>query len=228
MNEALFFITLAINFVGILLSYKFFNKTGLFVWIGFATVAANIEVAKSIDMFGLSVTLGNVIYGTIFLATDILSENYGGAEARKGVLIGFFTTIAFTIISQINLLFIPNEQDFVGEAMETVFGIMPRICIASIIAYLISNTLDTYFYEFIKKKSPKYLWLRNNGSTIVSQLIDSFLFTFIAFAGVFDLKMLVELSLTTYAVKVIVAASDTPFIYLSKKMHRKQGEPVTG
>lgn len=121
--------------------FLIFGKAGLFVWIGFATVVANIEVTKSIDMFGLSVTLGNVIYGTIFLATDILSENYGGKEARKGVMIGFFTTVVFTIMSQINLLFIPNEQDFVSGAMETVFSIMPRICIASIVTYLISNTL---------------------------------------------------------------------------------------
>lgn len=222
MNELLFFVTIAINFAGILLAYRIFGKAGLFVWIGFATVVANIEVTKSIDMFGLSVTLGNVIYGTIFLATDILSENYGGKEARKGVMIGFFTTVVFTIMSQINLLFIPNEQDFVSGAMETVFRVMPRICIASIVSYLISNTLDTFTYDFIRKKFPNKLWLRNNGSTMTSQLIDSFLFTFLAFAGVFEFWQVVELSLTTYAIKVIVAACDTPFIYLSKKIFKKK------
>lgn len=222
MNELLFLVTLAINFAGILLAYRIFGKSGLFVWIGFATVVANIEVTKSIDMFGLSVTLGNVIYGTIFLATDILSENYGGKEARKGVMIGFFTTVVFTIMSQINLLFIPNEQDFVSGAMETVFRVMPRICIASIVSYLISNTLDTFTYDFIRKKFPNKLWLRNNGSTMTSQLVDSFLFTILAFIGVFEWQAIIELSLTTYAIKVIVAASDTPFIYLSKKIFKKK------
>lgn len=216
MNELLFFLTIVLNFCGILLAYKFFGKTGLFVWIGVATVIANIEVTKCVDMFGLSVTLGNVIYGTTFLATDILSEKYGGREARKGVLIGFFTTVVFTLISQVNLLFVPNSEDVVSEAMKTVFSFMPRICIASVIAYLISNVLDTFTYDFIRKHFPNQLWLRNNGSTMTSQLVDSFLFTIIAFAGVFEWLTIIELSLTTYAIKIIVAACDTPFLYIAK------------
>lgn len=216
MNELLFFLTILLNFCGILIAYKVFGKTGLFVWIGFATVIANIEVTKCVDMFGLSVTLGNVIYGTTFLATDILSEKYGGKEARKGVLIGFFTTVVFTVMSQVNLLFIPNSEDVVSEAMKTVFSFMPRICISSVIAYLISNMLDTFTYDAIKKHFPNQLWLRNNGSTMTSQLVDSFLFTIIAFAGVFDFLTIIELSLTTYAIKIIVAACDTPFLYIAK------------
>lgn len=216
MNELLFFLTILLNFGGILLAYKFFRRTGLFVWIGAATIIANIEVTKCVDMFGLSVTLGNVIYGTTFLATDILNEKYGGSDARKGVLIGFFTTVTFTLLSQVNLLFIPNSEDVVSEAMKTVFSFMPRICIASVIAYLISNLLDTFTYDLIRKHFPKQLWLRNNGSTMTSQLIDSFLFTIIAFAGMFDWLTIIELSLTTYAIKIVVSACDTPFLYIAK------------
>ena len=217
MNELLFLLTMLLNFGGILLAYKVFGKTGLFVWIGVATVIANIEVTKCVDMFGLSVTLGNVIYGTTFLATDILSEKYGGREARKGVLIGFFTTVTFTLISQVNLLFIPNSEDVVSEAMKTVFSFMPRICIASVIAYLVSNMLDTYTYDIIRRHYPNQLWLRNNGSTMTSQLIDSFIFTVIAFAGTFDWLTVIELSLTTYAIKSIVACCDTPFLYIATR-----------
>ena len=218
MNELLFVVTLVVNFAGILLAYKFFGKAGLFVWIGFATVVANIEVAKCIDLFGLSLTLGNVTYGTIFLATDILSEKFGGKVARKGVLVGFFTMISFTLMTQLSLLFVPNAQDFVSESMKNIFSIMPRICVASMATYLISNMLDTYTFEFIKKKFPKHLWLRNNGSTLTSQLVDSFLFTFLAFAGIFGLMEMVELSLTTYAVKVVIAICDTPLLYVARKM----------
>lgn len=218
MNELLFFVTIVLNFTGILLAYKIFGKTGLFVWAGLAAVVANIEVTKCVDMFGLSVTLGNVVYGSTFLVTDILSELYGGKEARKAVRMGFFATIAFTVIIQVSLLFEPNSQDFVSGAMKDIFSIMPRICIASMIAYLISNTLDTYFYEIIRNKFPKHLWLRNNGSTLTSQLIDSFMFTFIAFYGIFDMTMLIELSITTYFIKAIVSACDTPFLYLARKI----------
>jgi uncharacterized integral membrane protein (TIGR00697 family) len=218
MNELLFFVTIVMNFVGILLAYKFFGKMGLFSWIALATVIANIEVTKCVDMFGMSLTLGNVIYGSTFLATDMLSELYGGAEARRGVLTGFFAMVAFTLMSQVNLLFEPNSQDFVSDAMKTIFSLTPRLCVASMGAYLVSNLLDTYSYDWIKKRFPRQLWLRNNGSTMTSQLVDSFLFTFAAFYGVFDMPMLIELSFTTYLIKVLTAACDTPFMYAAKKM----------
>lgn len=221
MNEVLFFTSIIVNFVGIILAYRIFGKTGLFVWIGFATVIANIEVAKNVNIFGLAMTLGNVIYGTTFLATDILSEKYGGKEARKGVWIGFFTTISFTLMAQLSLKFVPNDADFVQESMETLFSVLPRIAIASVIAYLVSNLLDTYSYDFFRKIAPKHLWLRNNGSTMTSQLVDSFLFTILAFAGIFDFALIVELSLTTYAAKVIIALCDTPFLYIAKRIHPK-------
>lgn len=218
MNELLFIITILVNFVTILLSYKIFNKMGLFVWIAIATIIANIEQTKCIDMFGLSLTLGNVIYSTIFLATDILSEIYGGKEARKAIRIGFFSMLFFTILTQIDLLFIPNSQDLVNDAMNTIFGFMPRFCFASLLTYMISNTLDTYLYELIKNKFPqdKFLWIRNNGSTMVSQFIDSFLFTILAFVGIYSWEVIIHLSLITYVIKFIVAILDTPFIYIAK------------
>lgn len=195
------------------------KKQGLYVWIGIATIIANIEVTKCIDIFGMSLTLGNVIYGTIFLATDILSEIYGDKDSRKGVYIGFLSMITFTLLTQINLLYIPNKEDFVSSSMQIIFQLTPRICIGSLIAYIISNILDTYIYKFIKIKLPsdKWLWLRNNGSTMISQIIDSIIFTIISFIGIFDIKIIIELIITTYILKVIIAVCDTPFIYLSKK-----------
>lgn len=219
MNELLFFLTIVINFSGILIAYKIFNKMGLFIWIAFASAIVNIEVVKSIDLFGMSLTLGNVLYSTTYLATDILSEIYGKKEARKGVAVGFFAIVFFTILTQINLLFIPNQEDFTNEAMHTIFSFAPRICLASLIAYLISNTFDTYIFEKIKNRFPKHLWLRNNLSTLTSQIIDTILFTIIAFYGVFSNKMILQLIIFSYIIKVIIALCDTPFIYIAKKIN---------
>lgn len=223
MNELLFFLTVLINFIGILLSYRLFKKTGLLIWVAMSTIIANIEATKCVDMFGLSLTLGNVVYSTVFLATDILSEIYGGKEARKAVLIGFFSMIMFTILTQVDLMFIPNAEDIVHESMTTLFGFMPRFCLASLVTYFISNNLDTYLYDFIRTKFPddKYLWLRNNGSTMVSQFVDSVLFTIIAFVGVYSWKVIINLSLVTYIIKFAVAILDTPFLYISKKIYEK-------
>ncbi|PWW30270.1 putative integral membrane protein (TIGR00697 family) [Cytobacillus oceanisediminis] len=74
-----------INFILVLAMYRLFGKTGLFVWIGFSTVMANLQVVKTVEMFGLTATLGNAMYGTAFLVTDILNEKYGKDEAKKAV-----------------------------------------------------------------------------------------------------------------------------------------------
>ena len=229
MNEILFFVTILISFTGILFTYKLFGKVGLFSWVAMATVIANIEVTKCVDMFGLSLTLGNVIYGTNFLATDILSELHTKKEAQKAVWIGFFSLTITTVLMQISLKFVPNDVDVVNDALHTVFSIMPRMCIASSLSYLFSNMLDTFTFEIIKKKLPanKWLWLRNNGSTLTSQLVDTVLFTFVAFIGVFDIATIIELCLTTYFAKILISLLDTPFLYIAKKFNKK-GSDING
>lgn len=222
MNEFLFLVTIGVNFTGILIAYKLFGKLGLFIWAGLASVITNIEVTKCIDMFGLSVTLGNVIYSSTFLATDILSEIYGGKDARKAVWIGFFTSIAFTVIIQISMLFEPNSQDFVSASMNTVFGLLPRLTVASLIAYLVSNMLDTFLYDKFKKRFPNHLWLRNNASTMISQLVDNVVFTAIAWIGVFDINTMIELGITSQIIKMVIALCDTPFLYMARKIKPRE------
>lgn len=220
MNEALFFITIIVNFAGVIFAYKFFGKMGVFAWIALATIVANVEVLKCVDIFGMALTLGNVTYGSIFLATDILNEKYGVEEAQKSVYLGFFALLMFTIITQIDLHYISNEADFAGEAMKTLFTITPRICFASMSAYFVSNMMDVYLYKFIRNILPsdKFLWVRNNGATCLSQLFDTAMFTFIGFVGVFSKDVVFQLFITTYLIKLFIAILDTPFLYLAKRI----------
>jgi hypothetical protein len=218
-NIFLWFILLIVNFGGILLAFKIFKKTGLYVWIAVSIIIANIQVIKTIELLGVITTLGNIIYATTFLATDILSEIYGKKEARKGVYIGIFSMIMTTIIIQISLMFKPDPSDFSQGALETIFTILPRITVASITAYVISQLHDVWAYNFWKKRNP-HIWVRNNLSTMVSQLIDSLVFVTIAFWGVFELSVFIQIAITTYVLKWVVAALDTPFIYIAKKMNK--------
>ena len=220
MNELLFFITLIINFSCVIFSYKFFGKIGVFCWIAMATIIANVEVLKCVDIFNLVLTLGNVTYGSIFLATDILNEIYGVKEAQKSVYIGFFALLTFTLITQVDLHYISNSSDFAGEAMKTLFTITPRVCFGSMFAYFISNMLDVYLYMLIKKCLPsdKFLWLRNNSATMISQFFDTIIFTCIAFVGVFQKEIVFQLCVTTYLIKIIIALLDTPFLYVAKRI----------
>ncbi len=220
MNEVLFISEMLLSFLGVIIAYKFFGKFGLFSWISMNTIIANIEVVKCVDFFSMPITLGNITFGSVFLATDILNEKYGRKIAQKGVFIGFFSLLILTVFTQLDLLYIPNSEDFAQKSMQTIFSITPRLCLGSMFAYLISHSTEVFLFSAIKNLLPddKFLWVRNNVATVTSQLIDTVLFTFIAFLGVFSLKTVVVLCLTTYLIKVIIAFGEIPFLYLAKKI----------
>ncbi len=228
-NTHFWLILLVVNYFLIGLSFKLFRMYGLFAWIALASILANIQVVKTIELFGMVTTLGNIIYGTSFLATDIISECYSEEEARKAVKIGMFSIIATTVIMQICLMFEPHASDMAHGALSSIFSIMPRIALASITAYFVSQNFDVWFYNYLKIKFPRHLWLRNNGSTMVSQMIDNIIFTLMAFWGVFELEILWQIFASTYALKWIVALCDTPVIYWARALHqRDQGSPDSG
>lgn len=218
MNELLFFACILVYFSLLLVCYKLFGKIGLFAWICVATIIANIEVLKLVHMFGFQTTLGNVIYGSTFLATDILCEKYGKKDATKAVYLAFFTTIIFIIMMQVMLIFPPAEGDVFNDSLKQIFMFTPRIVIASILTFLFVQKIDIWTYIYVwSKTGDKNLWIRNNVSILTSQLIDTFLFTFLAFYGVYPISFM-ELFLTTYFIKVIVSVLDTPFMYIAKKI----------
>lgn len=218
-NEWFGLIFVIFNFVFVLAIYRLFGKTGLFVWIGFSTVLANLQVVKTIEIFGLTATLGNTMYGTAFLVTDILNEKYGKNDAKKGVWLGFFTLLAMTVIMQMVLLFQPHEIDFAHASLATIFGILPRIALGSLCAYLISQFADVYIFSYLRKKFPqdRQFWIRNNGSTMISQLLDTVVFTSIAFLGVYPMNEWWQIFLTTYLLKFLISILDTPFGYIAKR-----------
>jgi len=122
-----------VNFVLVLLSYKLFGRMGLFLWIGFASILCNIQVMKQIEVtfipgyFSLITTLGNTLYGSVFLATDILTEKYGKRDAQKSVWIGFFGQSVMMITMSMALIFTPIEGDLGHDAMMALFSLSWRI-----------------------------------------------------------------------------------------------------
>ena len=224
-NNTIWLILLFVNYGMIALAFKYFRHHGLFIWITIASILANIQVVKTIELFGFVTTLGNIMYGTSFLATDILSECYGEEEAKKGVRIGIFSIIATTVIMQICLWFAPHSSDTTSGALNAIFSLLPRIAFASITAYIISQNFDVWFYNRLKLRYPNQLWLRNNVSTMSSQLLDNTIFTLLAFWGVFSADVIWQIFATTYVMKWVVALLDTPVIYWAKSVHGKL-EPV--
>ncbi len=211
------FILLNLGLVTII--YRFFGKNGLYVVIVASIITANIQVVKTVEIFGFVATLGNVLYGSIFFATDILSEVYGKKAARRGVWLGFIGMLLMTLWMQLGLMFIPHASDFAQGSLSTIFGLMPRIAAGSMVAYLVSQHHDIWAFLYWKKRTKgRFLWLRNNASTMVSQAIDSIIFCSIALWGLYDTDTWLQILLSTYVMKLIVAAVDTPFLYLAKKI----------
>ncbi len=214
---------LVTNFAAILLVYRIFGRLGLYVWIPIAAIVANIQVVKYVELLGVTATLGNIVYASSFLVTDILSENYGRREARRAVAVGFASLIAMVVLMNLALLFEPHASDQAHPHLSAIFTLMPRIALASLVAYLVSQYHDVWAYNFWRKKLPgtRRIWIRNNLSTLVSQLIDSVVFTLAAFYGTVPWAVLLEIVVTTYLLKAIVAAADTPLVYVASRWHRK-------
>jgi len=221
MNELLF-VGCVLFYLGCaLLLYKLFGKNGLYAFSIFGTLLGNIAVCKCIDLFGASATCGNVLYASTFLITDILSEKYGKKDATKAVKYSFSIMLLWLVGTQLILLFTPNENDYIHESLTVVFGLAPRITIASLAGYLCSQNIDVFLYHYIWKKTgdgKKMLWLRNNGSTLLSQLVDTVIFTTLAFWGAYPFDVFMSILITTYVFKAVVALFDTPFIYLARKI----------
>ncbi|WP_461209338.1 queuosine precursor transporter [Desulfocurvus sp. DL9XJH121] len=217
MNELLWLGFALTDLTLVVVLFRLFGRPALYALIVFNLILCNIQVLKTIELFGLTTTLGNVLYASVFLATDLLGEFHGREAARKGVLLGFATLVMATGYMQLALLFTPAPGDFAQPHLKGIFGFMPRLAAASLAAYLVSQLHDVWAFHFWKRRTDgRMLWLRNNASTLVSQFLDSAIFCLGAFWGLFETPVLVEIFATTYAFKAVVAVLDTPFIYLAR------------
>lgn len=224
MNELLLVLSLLISFGATVLFLKLFGKSGLFAWIGICAVFANVEVLILVHAFGMDQTLGNTLFASSFLATDILSELYGKKDANKGVLVGIITTVLFILLSTMWINYVPAEGDWAMPFVKQLFANTPRVLIASLIAYAVSEAFDVWLYHkwwtLTEKKfgnKDKYLWFRNNFSTLLSQLVNIVIFNFGAFLGIYSLSQLFSITIACYVIYIVTSLLDTPFIYLAKK-----------
>ena len=218
MNIVLGIISIIATFSIVVCMEKMFKKEGLYVWISIATIMANILVCKSIDILGLTASLGNVMFASIFLATDILSEKYDVKDSRKAVMLAIVSQIIVILATTLAVSYIPSETDLSHESMKTLFSINARVSISSIVMFGASNMLDIYLFEKLKKKFPKQLWLRNNVSTIISNCLENYFFVFFAFVGIYDYSTILSIATTTSILEIIIAICDTPFMYIAKKL----------
>lgn len=224
-NEILILLSFFFIYGGVVLFYRLFGKDGLLAFSVIATLLANIEVLILVRAFGIEMTLGNVLFASTFLITDILSENHGKKDANRAVLISTLCSVVFIALSQIWLLYTPSENDWASGAFKTIFSSTPRIVCASLIVYLVSQLADVWLYhkwwDWCRKRfndDKKGLWIRNNGSTMISQLINTFLYTLLAFYGTYEISTLMSIFISSYLIFIVTSLLDTPFVYWCRKI----------
>ncbi|AJI75657.1 hypothetical protein BZ13_529 [Francisella philomiragia subsp. philomiragia ATCC 25015] len=216
-----------VDFFVLFLAYKLFGKKGLHVFIVISVIAANIQVNKGVayDITGFHIvaTLGNVMFGGIFTANDLLNEKYGRQEARKAVLKSIFFGLSFVLLMFISTLFTSLNDDFyndVNNSLNLFFsingGALKAVIIGNLV-YLVSQLFDVLIYSKIKSFSSdiKWLWLRNTGSTLISQILDTTLITYgFAFAGIIPTEYVFEVIISTLVIKYIIALINAPLFYI--------------
>ena len=225
-QELLWLLTVVYDLGLAILLYRFFGKYGLYAAVILGIILGNLQGGKvsELELFGYSftVSMGAILYSGIYFATDVLNEKFGKEEANRAVMLGFVANIAVMITLFISIQFRPS--DITGSALEvhnaitTLAGYSPIFVIGSLTSYLISQTFDVWLFHKIRTYTGESkLWLRNNLSTVTSQLLDTMIYQFTWVLAGMDLKTAFLIAVTKYIFKVLIAGIDTIFIYWVRK-----------
>jgi len=237
--EVTWFLFLFFCFSSILVFLKIFGEIGLYIYTVVAIIAGNIQVLKIIKFTFLSdpVALGTILFASTFLCTDILAEYYGTEKAKKNILIGFSGFLLMTLISLFTLGFKPLTEQLamndyiwaldIEKSLTSIFSPLPTFFFASMLAYLSSQYFDVWFFNFISRITHnKYLWLRNNLSTMTSSLLDNSIFSIFAFIIFSQAPLPLNTVIMTYILgaymlRIFISLIDTPFVYLANYLIKK-------
>ena len=226
-QELLWLTTLLADLAGTVVLYRLFGKAGLQVAIATAIILANLQGPKLTVIFGLQTSLGVIFYSSIFFATDVLSENYGKAEANKAVRMGFAVSVIVLLMLSLALLYLPSSRPetaaysaSIHEAFATIVNFTPRFIFGSLLDYYVSQSFDVWAFHKIKQLTgERWLWLRNNLSTMGSQVIDTVIYSLVAWWGIVDLRTAIALGAAKYVFKLGIAMIDTVFLYWAKRAY---------
>ena len=202
--------------------YAFFMA----LFVTFVLLTNTVGV-KLFNVFGLTLPVSIIWYPLTFLVTDLVSELYGARRARWLVVLGFAMSVLLLGFAMVGIALPVSPVYPLQEDYANVFGPIWRLMFASMAAYLLAQMVDVQLFHFWKRITRgRHLWLRNNGSTMISQLLDSVVVNTIflyknpaVFTG--TTGDLVGIIVAVYAVKVLIAAADTPFAYLGVWLARR-------
>ncbi len=205
--------------------------TGIFIA---SLVACNLIFQKFFTWNFLGIqfelSVGIIAYPVTFLVTDLISELFGKKRANQVVISGFFASVFTTALIFISMNATAAEWSPIdSQTFNKVFGLSAPAFLASMVAYLCAQFIDVRIFHFWKRLTKgKYLWLRNNASTMFSQLVDtSLVLVILCFAGAIEWERFTTLLFMGWLFKVLVALIDTPIIYLALWLLKDKIKPAS-
>lgn len=219
-NEFLFFLHLFFVSTFVILALRI-GKNALISLMGIYVIMMNLFITKQISLFGLSLTTTDSFTVGIGLILNLLQEYWGKEEAVKTVRLSFFLAIIFLVMAGFQLFYIPHLADGgMHQHFVSILNFTPRIIIASLVSFFITQFVDTTLYSFFKKiVGEKYFILRNYGSLFISQAIDTVLFSFLGLYGI--VNNIFDIIVASYIIKIIVILLATPYISVARKLIKK-------
>lgn len=194
------------------------NKLGkgtLIAWVSVLALIANLFVLKQISLFGLNVTASDsYAIGSLF-GLNLLQEYHSKDEAKNAIWTCFFTMFFFAVVSQLHLLYAPSPYDASQAAFETLLSTSPRLFLASLSVFFVVQLIDVRFYSFLKEKMPAYSFAARAGiALVVSQFLDTLLFSFIGLYGI--VESIFEIITFSFLIKLAVIAFSTTILKLAR------------
>lgn len=173
-----------------------------------------------------TLTVGMIPFPVTFLLTDVLNEFYGKRAARFVTLLGFgLAVLSYTFIGIAGAIPIaplaldPGWKGVTEQSFQNVFLGSQRIIVASLVAYMVAQFVDINAFHLLKAATQsRWLWLRATGSTAISQMIDTIVITVVAWTGILGAETMVNMAVSSYLLKVLIAVGLTPLIYLAHAM----------
>ncbi len=216
MNELIFIGYIVIVSVASLIAARF-GKEALTALISVEALLLNIFVLKQISLFGLTATAADALAVGSSLALNLLQEQYDKQTAQKAIWISFFCALFYTIILLLHIAYTPAATDSASDLFRALLLPTPRIILASLSVYVLVQNIDAFLYGYLKKNYSHISFvIRNYTSLLVSQLIDTVLFTFLGLWGInegfSDLRTLVDIMIVSYTLKVIIIVIAVPFV----------------
>lgn len=216
MNELIFLAQIGIVSIGVLGAYKL-GQQALVSFICLCAIVANIFVLKQISLFGLSVTAADAFIVGATLALNLLQESQGKQAAQKAIMISFWGLIFYAVVARMHLAYLPSAYDTTSPHYQALLEFMPRLTLASLIAYFVSQQLDRFLYGVLLARTSHYFVLRNYATLLTSQLLDTVLFAFLGLYGI--VPNIGTIILFSYSVKVVTILLATPCVALAKRLN---------